>query len=279
LLHAKKARDSQQAEAGTKMSCEVPLANGLEAIVDDQDFELVNQYNWCHKINRNGLTYTVRGERSGEKMHKYMHQLILRPADDYKGHIDHLNGNGLDNRRTNLLLKPHARNLINSKLNKRNKSGLKGVSWNKDARKWSADVTINYKHYFLGNWETPEEAHAAYRVSLAAYYEAEDYEQKICPNKGEEHLSEQDLEILHAFKKADKWRGRGHPQINSTSGYIGVSWHKRDQQWQAYAIIDQKRHFIGYFDDPKTAYTARCAFLEARIGPDQLPKLQRMLKQ
>ena len=52
----------------------------------------------------------------------------------------------------------HSINLLNAKLNKNNKSGYKGVSWNKKYNKWEVFITINYKHICLGRYDNLEDA-------------------------------------------------------------------------------------------------------------------------
>lgn len=75
-------------------------------------------------------------------------------------HIDHANGNPSDNRWINLREATNGENRANSKTNKNNKSGFKGVS--AIGSRWKASVRINNKRIYLGCFSTPEEAHAAY---------------------------------------------------------------------------------------------------------------------
>ncbi len=76
--------------------------------------------------------------------------------------VDHVNGNGLDNRRSNLRLCAHAENLRNRKIHKNNKSGFKGVRKRKESSLWRAEIRSNHKFYFLGNFHSAEEAAHAY---------------------------------------------------------------------------------------------------------------------
>ncbi len=77
-------------------------------------------------------------------------------------HLDHINGNVQDNRLSNLRQATNAQNRYNTKLNIRNKIGLKGVSFAKDRNKWAAHISANGRSRTLGYFATPEEAHAAY---------------------------------------------------------------------------------------------------------------------
>ena len=76
--------------------------------------------------------------------------------------IDHKNQNKKDNRIENLREATKAQNNENQKLNKTNKSGFKGVSWQKKNNKWAAYISVNNKTKNLGLYETPESAHEAY---------------------------------------------------------------------------------------------------------------------
>jgi len=74
--------------------------------------------------------------------------------------VDHKNGDPLDNRRQNLRLCTHAQNQHNTGLSCVNTSGFKGVS--KRGKRWKAQIRINGKQTYLGTYDTPEEAGAAY---------------------------------------------------------------------------------------------------------------------
>jgi len=89
-----------------------------------------------------------------------MHKFLMQTP---KGmHTDHINGNGLDNRRSNLRVCTPSQNKMNSKTYRTNKSGFKGVSFYKRDRNWSAQITMNFKKVHLGYFSTPGLAHVAY---------------------------------------------------------------------------------------------------------------------
>jgi hypothetical protein len=76
--------------------------------------------------------------------------------------IDHLNSDGLDNRKCNLRLATRAQNACNARARRNSLSGYKGVTWNKRAAKWRAAIWLNGKERHLGFFVEPEVAHAAY---------------------------------------------------------------------------------------------------------------------
>jgi hypothetical protein len=85
-------------------------------------------------------------------------------------HVDHINGNTLDNRRENLRSVTHAQNLMNQKLSRANKSGFKGVSMDRSSGKWRAHITKDGIVRQLGYFPTPELAHEAYCTAAAIFH-------------------------------------------------------------------------------------------------------------
>ena len=67
--------------------------------------------------------------------------------------IDHINQNKADNRVENLRIATHGQNLCNSKLSRRNKSGIKGVTWAEDRKKWRVQITHQGQKRCLGDFE------------------------------------------------------------------------------------------------------------------------------
>ena len=106
----------------------------------------------------NGYVYiTIEG-----KSHR-AHRLAFLYVHGYTPkNIDHINCVKDDNRISNLRESDSSSNGANMKLTKRNRSGYKGVSWHKGARKWYAQITIKGEHRHLGTFDCPAEAHAVY---------------------------------------------------------------------------------------------------------------------
>ncbi len=76
--------------------------------------------------------------------------------------IDHINGNGCDNRIANLRLATHAQNCQNQRKPKHNTSGLKGAYFDRRLGKWLAQIRCNGTQHYLGYFDTAKEAHDAY---------------------------------------------------------------------------------------------------------------------
>jgi hypothetical protein len=86
--------------------------------------------------------------------------------------IDHINGDPSDNRTSNLRPATHSQNMANSRKPRHNTSGFKGVSWQAAQRKWVASLKVNGRTRFLGRFDCPAAAHAAY-VAAAVKHSGE----------------------------------------------------------------------------------------------------------
>lgn len=141
---------------------------GLYAIVDELDADLVSQYRW-HPTWCDGKLYAeayVRGSGRDCRRTMRMHRLVMSAGAGQA--IDHVNGDGLDNRRCNLRFSTQSQNLANiPKL--RGTSRYKGVYWDKSRAKWMARVRLSGVTKNLGRFDCEEDAAKAYDV--AAYKE------------------------------------------------------------------------------------------------------------
>ena len=143
---------------------QIPLSQGQFALVDAENYDFLITKNWYAWDNRRGGFYARHSIIGGEKI--YMHRLIM---DASKGiYIDHINGNGLDNRRCNLRICTNQQNHRNKSKNFGN-SLYKGVAWHKKAKKWEAYIKYNKKNH-LGLFLTQEEAALAYNIAAKKYF-------------------------------------------------------------------------------------------------------------
>lgn len=122
-------------------------------LVDDEDFEWLNQQKWCAKEGRN-TTYVTRTVYlgGGSKNRKYkglsMHRVVMNAKKGQE--IDHRSRCGLDNTKNNLRVCTRIQNSRNSRPHKISSSRFKGVSWSIYHRKWLSRLYINKKQLHLG---------------------------------------------------------------------------------------------------------------------------------
>jgi len=118
-------------------------------------------------LDNNGYI-VIRIDRRIYKAHRLAWFLVM--GDWPKVTIDHINGVPADNRWSNLREATYSQNNASRGLTSRNKSGLKGVSWDKGAGRWRAQMSVNGKAMYLGLFDTPEMAQEAYRVAAGIAY-------------------------------------------------------------------------------------------------------------
>lgn len=136
----------------------------MVAMVSDRDFERVNQYNW-HAWKRRGIWYACRTVRSGKwRGIAYMHRFIIG-EDNHKIHVDHRDGNGLNNTRKNIRRCANSRlNQANMKRPIHNTTGFKGVSIDRARGCFVAFIYFRGRHIFLGSGSD--------KTALARIYDA-----------------------------------------------------------------------------------------------------------
>jgi hypothetical protein len=141
----------------------ITLTKECAAIIDVCDLHLVKNFNW-HVNKAGGVLYAARNSYKN-KTHKkiLMHRVILDMK--FGEMIDHINGNGLDNRRCNLRAATKSENAQNQGLSSKNTSGYKGVTFHKKDKKWYARICLNKKSKYLGSFETAQSANLAYQLA------------------------------------------------------------------------------------------------------------------
>jgi len=147
----------------------ISLTQGMETLVDDEDFEFLSKKKWFFCLGYARRTFH-RGKGKGTQDPKaiLMHREILNVNDGE--YVDHINGNRLDNRRSNLRKCTIRQNNQNIGIKSTNTSGYKGVSWKKDKNKWKAYITLNNKQKHLGYFEKIEDAAIAYNNAAKMYF-------------------------------------------------------------------------------------------------------------
>ena len=150
----------QGAKGVDNMSREIVLTQNRVAIVDDEDYEFLNQFKW-HATENSGIFYAARREpHNGRQRHVYMHRKILGVTKGVQ--VDHRDGDGLNNSRANLRPVTPLESNRNRRTRQDSGTGYKGVSFVRDRKKWRASISVEGKKYYLGLFSTVIEAANAY---------------------------------------------------------------------------------------------------------------------
>lgn len=144
---------------------EIALTRGYVTIVDDDDYDLlVAMGAWRVKPDR-CAAYAIKSVREGGHIRTVLMHTVLTGWP----RVDHINGDGLDNRRKNLRPATATQNCANSRLSSRNTSGFKCVSWCARSKQWRAAIRVRGVTKYLGLHEDPIQAALAYdRAAIAA---------------------------------------------------------------------------------------------------------------
>lgn len=148
---------------------EIKLTRGMVALVDDEDFDFINQWKWNAPKSKN-TCYAKRNvwlKNSKEYISVSMHRTIMNVSMEMV--VDHIDHNGLNNQKSNLRICTGSQNGGNS-ISKGGSSMYKGVCWYKSKNKWIAYITYNYKRYHLGYFKLEETAARVYDEAAKKYF-------------------------------------------------------------------------------------------------------------
>lgn len=140
----------------------IPLTQGFEAIVDDEDYESLSRFKW-YALKFRKYIYATRNPRSGRI---YMHRVIMGEPSLLE--VDHINGDGLNNLRSNLRYATRSENQRNRGVPENNTTGYKGVHRLKN--RWVARIYVNGQRLHLGNFQNLEDAGRAYDSAAKRYF-------------------------------------------------------------------------------------------------------------
>ncbi len=142
----------------------IPLTQGQWALVDADDFEWLSQWTWCAATQRNHLI--ALSKPKSHAPHLLMHRLITPNTPV----VDHINGNSLDNRRSNLRAATPSQNGANARRSRANSTGFKGVYFARERNKWAARIKVNYREIGLGRFSSAEDAARAYDAAARKHF-------------------------------------------------------------------------------------------------------------
>ncbi len=135
----------------------LPLTQGKFAIIDNSDFDYLNQWKWSFDRS---IGYAVRTEKS----HKiYLHRLLMNPQE--RKQVDHINGRKLDNRRNNLRNVTHTQNTHNKHKILSNTNRL-NIHFHKKHKRFDVSIMRNGKHIYRARFATLRQAVIARNLFL-----------------------------------------------------------------------------------------------------------------
>jgi hypothetical protein len=139
---------------------EIELTQGYVALVDDEDYELVSERSWyAQKVPKSEIVYAVsNNSRHASSRGLLMHRFILDPGETL---VDHIDGDGLNNRRENLRLATHSQNMQNRRKGCNNTSGYIGVWWDPTTNQWRAELRHAGNRWRRGGFKTALDAAVA----------------------------------------------------------------------------------------------------------------------
>lgn len=145
----------------------------LKTYIDTSDLEKVQRFpnTWLSHWDRNRQKFYCDGKlpRNGKEAKRVsLHRYILEPPSNLV--VDHINHDPLDNRRCNLRILTNAQNCQNKNgLNKNNKTGVRGVSWNSNLQCWRVSIRKNYKYVYQNNFKNYDDAVLAAKNAISTH--------------------------------------------------------------------------------------------------------------
>jgi len=148
---------------------EILLTKGKVALVDEIDYERINKLSW-YAVKRGRSWYASRRVCvDGRLCTEHMHRVIAQTPIGME--TDHINKDGLDNRRCNLRICTHAENQHNQNPQSRNRySHFKGITWDKLNNKWTAKIKADGRVIYLGRYQSERDAAEAYDKAAKQYH-------------------------------------------------------------------------------------------------------------
>jgi hypothetical protein len=230
---------------------EIPLTRGKVALVDDCDYDQLKGHNWAAVFE----TITPRWSAVRNDHHYVgdphytvkMHREILG-IRDRRIHVDHINGDGLDNRRENLRTCTNAQNNMNSRKRRNARtSQYKGVHWRAKEKKWCVQLQVNHHKVYYGRFKDELEAGRAYDVAARKFFGK--FARLNFPTETEMKASISYPIAVPKSKPKHQRSARKILSIPTTSQFKGVSWDKYHQKWRATIHIDNRQTEIGRYDN------------------------------
>jgi len=206
---------------------EIPLQNGMVALVDDEDYERCMEYLWYANASNRSSVVVLNNKSI------LLGRFILN-ATNRQHVVTHKNNNRLDFRKENLVITSFLQALHKSKGRKNTSSKYKGVSWEKWSGKWRANIRNKGKTIFLGRYDNEDDAALAYNKAAIEIFGGHAYQNVIGKDNSVEEIN------VGKCLKPRKKNGM-------SSNYRGVCTINNSKSWVSQIKKDGKKYYIGSF--------------------------------
>ena len=136
-------------------TCEVFFKDESSFLIDAEDLAKISEISWFKGKRGYPIGHTSRKLKDGHKTIP-VHKKILALTESCD--VDHISGNKMDNRKSNLRICTHQQNMFNQKMRSTNTSGFYGVSFHSSAGKYEAYIHVNGKKHYLGIYGSLKDA-------------------------------------------------------------------------------------------------------------------------
>lgn len=206
----------------------------FETIIDCEDFQKVDEFSgtWFWK---DGYAFGFSGQKyKSTEFRKtwYMHRVVNETPDGI--YVDHINFNRLDNRKSNLRNVTYAENIRNRNTLSSNKSGYKGVKWNRRDNTWRVDIKVDGTVKFFGSFDRYEDA---VECSKTAY-------SKLHLTSPESRMTQ----VRSVEEISETRRKKNGIRKHNKCGHKNIYWNERYKKWTAYMMIGNKQHSASFSD-------------------------------
>lgn len=151
---------------------QVPVGDDLFAIVDAEDYPVVSRHKW-HASRQGGAIYAHRNVSKAVRAVESMHRMVMGSPPNSWQVADHIDGNGLNNSKSNLRFVSRSGNAINQRRNR--DDDLAGIREVRPGR-WTARMVIERKYTHLGTFPSQTAAIAAKQAAITTYFQQEQHQ-------------------------------------------------------------------------------------------------------
>jgi hypothetical protein len=225
---------------------------GYDVLIDDEDANRVLAKKWHIKkrIPGKGTYFSACFGKKDIALHRF---ILDAPAGKC---VDHISGDTLDNRKVNLRVCTLRENTMNSTISNRNKTGYKGVLFDKKLQKFHACLGEGKQRHRSRYFDTAKEAHLEYermaKEKYGEFYRPSEYVKELDAGFAAKNKNE------YVVKRGQK----------SKHGYAGVSFNKFAGKYNSGIMVNKKHYYLGTFNIPEEAHKAYCDAVKKFLGKE-----------